>query len=168
MDDVLLLSQSQRGIFAPVAIDLDALCQTIIDELGSNPEHVSRLDYHCGGPTPHLLLDQRLLRQVITNLITNALKYSPPEKQVHIALEQRGAKLILAVCDEGIGIPAADISYLFRPFYRAGNVGKISGTGLGLAIAKEAVERHGGTISVQSELGVGTMFTVSLPVLETT
>ncbi len=167
MDDVLLLSQSQRGIFAPIAINLDALCQTIIDDLRSNPEHASRLDYRCVGPTPHLLLDQRLLRQVITNLITNALKYSPPEKQVHIVLERRGTKLVLAVCDEGIGIPAADISYLFRPFYRAGNVGKISGTGLGLAIAKEAVERHGGTIAVQSEQSVGTMFTVSLPVPET-
>lgn len=166
MDDVLLLSQSQRGIFAPAAIDLDALCQTIIDELRGNPEHASRLDYHCAGPVPQLLLDQRLLRQIITNLITNALKYSPPEKPVHIALEQRETGLVLTVRDEGIGIPEADIHYLFRPFYRAGNVGKISGTGLGLAIVKDAVERHGGHITVQSTVGVGTTFTVTLPMPE--
>lgn len=166
MDDVLLLSQSQRGIFAPATIDLDALCQTIVDELRSNPEHASRLDYACTGPVPQLLLDQRLIRQVITNLITNALKYSPPEQPVHIALEQREKALVLTVRDEGIGIPEADIHYLFRPFYRAGNVGKISGTGLGLAIVKDAVERHGGCITVQSTVGVGTTFTVTLPMPE--
>ncbi len=164
MDDVLLLSQSQRGIFAPIAVDLDALCQTIIDELCSNPANLSRLNYRGCGTAPQILLDQRLLRQVITNLITNALKYSPPEKPVSITLDHQEGNLVLAVSDEGIGIPAADINFLFRPFYRAANVGKLSGTGLGLAIVKDAVERHGGTITVQSVVGVGTTFCVRLPV----
>jgi len=164
LDDILLLSQSQQGIFAPVAIDLDALCRTLMEELSNQAEHSERLKYCCDGPIAQIQLDQRLLRQVITNLVTNALKYSPPEKPVHIALTQQGATLVLTVRDEGIGIPAGDIHYLFRPFYRAGNVGKISGTGLGLAIVKDAIERHNGTISVQSERGVGTTFTVTLPI----
>ena len=71
--------------------------------------------------------------------------------------------LSLTVRDEGIGIPAPDLDHLFEPFHRAVNVGTISGTGLGLVIAKEAVELHGGTITVESQVGIGTAFTITIP-----
>jgi two-component system, OmpR family, sensor histidine kinase VicK len=71
--------------------------------------------------------------------------------------------LIFKVQDEGIGIPEADLNHLFEPFHRAANVGTISGTGLGMVITKEAVELHGGTIIVESQVGTGTTFTVSIP-----
>lgn len=70
---------------------------------------------------------------------------------------------MLQVCDKGIGIPEADMKHLFEPFHRASNVEAIAGTGLGLVIAKEAVDLHNGSITVESRLGVGTTFTVSLP-----
>jgi signal transduction histidine kinase len=70
---------------------------------------------------------------------------------------------MLKVEDEGIGIPEADLKYLFEPFHRAANVGAISGTGLGMVITKEAVELHGGRIAVESQVGTGTSFTVVIP-----
>ena len=133
------------------------------DELAELPGNGDRIRYDC---VPHPLpavFDARLLQQAIGNLLHNALKYSPPDKVVHIALAEEGGQITLRIVDEGIGIPAEDLPHLFEPFHRAANVGAIHGTGLGLAIAKEAIELHGGAIAVESRVGVGTAFIVSLP-----
>ena len=164
MNNVLQLAHSQQSTLVPEQLSLEQLCRTIIDELRSNPTYAMRIDYQANTALPLYALDPRLLRLVITNLITNALKYSPPARSVYVTLEPSAAALVLTVRDEGIGIPESDLAYLFQPFYRAGNVGQIPGTGLGLAIVKEAVERHNGTITVHSTVGVGTTFTVTLPV----
>jgi two-component system, OmpR family, sensor histidine kinase VicK len=104
-----------------------------------------------------------LMRQIISNLVSNALKYSPSDKLIQIKLSCDAGSAICRVSDEGIGIPLGDLPRLFEPFHRGANVGAISGTGLGLSIAKEAVEKHGGTMSVESEVGKGTTFTVMIP-----
>jgi signal transduction histidine kinase len=101
---------------------------------------------------------------VIDNLVSNALKYSPADKSIWIDLSRDDARMVLRVQDEGIGIPDEDLKHLFEPFHRASNVGTISGTGLGLSITKHAVDLHGGTIVPESQPGVGTTFTVTLPV----
>ncbi|HRI47794.1 MAG TPA: sensor histidine kinase, partial [Ignavibacteriaceae bacterium] len=103
--------------------------------------------------------DKKLMRQIVSNLLSNALKYTPDGKRVFVDLSVEGEKLIFRVKDEGIGIPKKDIEYLFVPFHRASNVGTISGTGLGLPITKQAVEIHNGNISVESEINKGTIFT---------
>jgi signal transduction histidine kinase len=100
---------------------------------------------------------------VISNLLSNALKYSSSEKTVYLELSHDSTQIVLKVRDAGIGIPAEDIKGLFEPFQRATNVGTISGTGLGLSIALQAVELHRGKILVESELGVGTTFTLIIP-----
>ena len=82
---------------------------------------------------------------------------------IAITLFTTADSITLSVSDQGIGIPAADLPNLFQPFHRAGNVGQVEGTGLGLSIAKNAIEVHGGTITVESEVGRGTTFTVMLP-----
>ena len=164
MNNVLQLAHSQQSTLVPEQLSLEQLCRTIIDELRSNPTYAMRIDYQGNAALPLYALDPRLLRLVITNLITNALKYSPPARSVYVTLEPSAAALVLTVRDEGIGIPESDLAYLFQPFHRAGNVGQIPGTGLGLAIVKEAVERHNGTITVHSTVGVGTTFMVTLPV----
>jgi signal transduction histidine kinase len=82
-----------------------------------------------------------------------------------VALTYTDTQLILSVQDEGMGIPPNDLAHLFQPFQRATNVSAIGGTGLGLVIVKEAVELHDGTITVTSQLGVGTTFTVTIPTL---
>lgn len=166
MEDVLELAsiQARRVKFDPLPTDLGVLCGTILDEIQPQDKDASRLQYDCDGAMPLAKLDKRLIRQVITNLVTNALKYSPASAEVLVRLTCTDATLILQVVDQGIGIPAADLPYLFQPFHRATNVGVIQGTGLGLVITKEAIELHGGSITVTSHLGVGTTFTVTLPI----
>jgi two-component system NtrC family sensor kinase len=104
------------------------------------------------------------LRQMIGNLLDNAVKYTPPEGVIHIEGEGEGNQVILRVRDSGPGIPAADQPYLFDKFFRASNVPEdLPGTGLGLSIVKSIVDNHDGRIWVESELGQGTTFTVVLP-----
>jgi chemotaxis family two-component system sensor kinase Cph1 len=107
--------------------------------------------------------DEKLLRQIVSNLVSNAIKYSPPESRVEIELDCDTEQAILRVCDHGIGIPESEQAQLFEPFHRASNVGVIAGTGLGLAIVKRAAEAHGGTVTFTSQEAVGTTFTVRLP-----
>ncbi len=109
------------------------------------------------------MLDRKLIRQVISNLVSNAIKYSPDDKPITINLGYKPETVVLTVHDEGIGIPEADLKHLFEPFHRASNVGMISGTGLGLVITKELVDLHGGDIEVDSQVGIGTTMIVSIP-----
>lgn len=164
IEDVLQLTriQSQHIDYNPVTLDPDALCREIVDEFRVRPEVGQRLIYHAQA-VPTLELDNRLMRQIISNLISNAIKYSPKGTTVEVNLEYSEKTLIMTVSDEGIGIPENDLKHLFEPFHRAANVGTISGTGLGLSITKESVEQHGGTITVESEVNVGTVFTVRIP-----
>jgi PAS domain S-box-containing protein len=168
MDDVLQLTRIQSGRveFNPVLIDFDALCQDVIDEFANHPQHQGRLVYTCAEHPVSANVDNRLMRQVISNLVSNALKYSSGEKLVHINLTQDASGMKLIVQDEGIGIPPEDLKRLFEPFHRATNVGTISGTGLGLSITKQAVELHGGSLTVESELNKGAQFMVKLPYRE--
>ncbi|MFN8531122.1 MAG: PAS domain S-box protein [Anaerolineae bacterium] len=165
IDDVLQLTRMQTGRtkFEPAPSDLDALCMQIVNELTDLPDYHNRIRYACSQRPLNAIFDQRLLQQIIINLLHNALKYSPPETSVQITLSQTNGQITLRIEDEGIGIPTEDLKRLFEPFHRAANVGAISGTGLGLVIAKEAIELHGGSITVESEVNVGTTFIVTLP-----
>ncbi|MCK6576945.1 MAG: PAS domain S-box protein [Anaerolineae bacterium] len=166
MEDVLHLARIQAGRveFRPAQHNLDDLCREIIEEFDSSVQHQGRLHYTCDAPPVNADVDVRLMRQVIGNLISNALKYSPIEKPVLVRLSDDGEEQVLSVKDEGIGIPTKDLAHLFEPFHRASNVGAISGTGLGMSITRQAMEMHGGVIMVESEEGRGTTFTVILPV----
>lgn len=108
-------------------------------------------------------MDKKLLRQLLFNLLSNAIKYSPSGSMIEFKLVSRGDQAIFQIQDRGLGIPKEDQPRLFEFFHRAKNVGAIAGTGLGLAIVKQCVDIHGGSITVESEVGVGTRFTVTLP-----
>jgi signal transduction histidine kinase len=108
-------------------------------------------------------MDKNLLRQILANLLSNAIKYSPEGSTVKFDLVCQDEKAIFHIKDEGIGISPEDQQRLFESFQRGSNVGKISGTGLGLTIVKKAVDLHGGQIAVNSEVGVGTTFSVAIP-----
>ncbi|OUQ85036.1 PAS domain-containing sensor histidine kinase [Brevibacillus brevis] len=112
----------------------------------------------------HVLIDPDRMEQVLTNLIDNALRHTPSGGSVTI--RARGDKtLLVEISDTGSGIPQEDLPFVFERFYKADKArtrGRLGGTGLGLAIAKNLVEAHGGTISVQSKLGEGTTFTIAL------
>ena len=166
MEDVLLLArmQARHVEFNPVLLDLDALARSVLDEFQNQAEIKHLLDYLAIEGMHELFLDRKLMRQIISNLVSNAIKYSPAGTVVRMQLQYIDATVILTVSDEGIGIPEADLPHLFEPFHRATNVGTISGTGLGLVITREAVELHGGTITVESQQDVGTTFLIRIPI----
>ncbi|MGB9896518.1 ATP-binding protein, partial [Thermanaerothrix sp.] len=107
------------------------------------------------------------IRQMFEHLLDNAIKYTPPGGQITIHGELEQEQIILQFRDTGIGIPVADLPFIFDKFYRASNAGtEVAGSGLGLAIVKSIVESHQGRIWVESTLGQGTTFTIVLPVME--
>jgi signal transduction histidine kinase len=131
----------------------------------SNLEYRDRLKCE-GSDTANVIFgDSSRLGQVFTNLITNALKYSPVDQDVVIAIDISGEKLKISVADQGMGISEADISRLFTPYFRSSNPGALEreGTGLGLYLSKLIVEEHGGTITVSSQIGEGSTFSIGLP-----
>src|SRR5207237_1666430 len=108
---------------------------------------------------------ENLLRQILTNLLSNAIKYSPDGGTVLFELSCHERVVTFRIQDKGIGISLEDQKQLFEPFYRAANVDKIKGTGLGLSIVKKCVDLHRGEIFVDSQVGLGTTFTVTLPLI---
>jgi adenylate cyclase len=155
--------QARQPDFKPSILNLNTLITSVLDEFRSQPDTKHKILYTCNDPQREVSLDPQLMRQITTNLLSNALKYSPHDKPIDVRLEYIDDAIVFKVSDAGIGIPEADIKHLFEPFHRAANVGAISGTGLGLAITKELVELHGGSIAVESQLKVGTNFTVNIP-----
>jgi two-component system, OmpR family, phosphate regulon sensor histidine kinase PhoR len=116
---------------------------------------------------PKILGNPTRLRQMLSNLLTNAVKYTPDEGWISVYARAEGGQVILQISDNGPGIPAADQPYIFDKFYRASNVpAETPGTGLGLAIVKSIVEYHQGRIWVNSQVGHGATFTVVLPIAQ--
>jgi signal transduction histidine kinase len=116
---------------------------------------------------PPVLIDRDAMEQAISNLLDNAIKYSRDVKQLSITTERRGSDLSIEIADRGIGIPRAEQAKIFEKFYRVGNglVHDVKGSGLGLSLVKHIVEAHNGTISVESEVGKGSRFTILLPLI---
>jgi len=116
---------------------------------------------------PTLEMDPALFGRIVNNLLSNAHKYTPPGGQIEVKLTVEHKQLTLTVSDNGIGIPAEELPWIFEPYHRVSSVAVDSstpGSGLGLAITRALVELMGGTIGVESTVGVGTKFTVTLPV----
>jgi signal transduction histidine kinase len=145
-------------------LNLELLCRQFVKEiqLNINEKNLTFI-FNSIGKFDEELWDEGLLRHILGNLLNNAIKYSLPGGKVLFEVIDRDDSVIFLIQDWGIGIPSEDQTHLFEPFHRANNVDKIPGTGLGLAIAKKCAEAHGGKISVNSEVEVGTTFTVILP-----
>lgn len=116
-------------------------------------------------PMFSMKIDEDLIRQVFTNLIENAIKYSPENSSILISTEEAEGRLVVQVADQGMGIPKGEQNQLFSKFYRSKNVrdGAIKGSGLGLYLSRYFVDLHSGSISVESEPQKGSTFTVELP-----
>ena len=165
LTDVLLVGKAEAGKleFNPALLNLEKFCRDMVEELqlGLSANHSLVLTVEGDGTEAYL--DEKLLWHILSNLLSNAIKYSPPGSEVRLDLVCQASQANLVIRDQGIGIPPADQARLFEAFHRAGNVKDIPGTGLGLTIVKKSVDVHGGTIEVDSQPGVGTTFTIILP-----
>lgn len=164
LNDVLLVGKAEAGKleFKPVPLDFVQFCRDLVEEIQLTTSNHT-IAFQAQATDTHACMDEKILRHILTNLLSNAIKYSPQSSTVHFDIVCNWDTATFQVQDEGIGIPVEDQAQLFNSFHRASNVGNISGTGLGLAIVKKSVDLHGGSIAVQSKLGAGTTFTVTLP-----
>jgi signal transduction histidine kinase len=170
MEDVLTLGkfEAARMTCSPVPVDLAAFCRRCVDEIESATSSSSVVKLTAIDLNGGAVADEGLLSHILTNLLSNAVKYSPPGKTVDFTVCRRGADAEFVVRDSGCGIPPADQARLFTAFHRAGNVSHIAGSGLGLVIVRRCVELHGGNIAFESAEGLGTTFTVTLPLFDGT
>ena len=152
-----------RSNFEPV--NLVQLVREIGEQFASRAEQADR-SFNMDIPveTVHVSGNGTQLRQVIFNLLENALKFTPRTGSISLLLEHSGSEALLTIRDTGIGIPSEDLSHLFERFHRGRNASEYIGNGLGLAIVKAILTRHGGTVTVHSEAGQGTQVDVSLPI----
>jgi signal transduction histidine kinase len=169
LDELLDMTRLEAGW--PVELrcepmDLVALAAQMVAERQARPDG-QRLRFESAETRLVGVWDARRLERVLGNLLDNALKFSSDGVVVEVAqaVEPRlGMCALIHVRDQGVGIPAADLPRLFERFFRGSNVvGRIAGTGIGLAGARQIVEQHGGTLTVVSAEGVGSTFTVALP-----
>lgn len=160
--DAAHLQMGQRLALQVAPLDVGALVQAVARALAAGAddrlllEIDTRADLIVAGDGPRL-------ERVVQNLIGNAIKYSPATRPIHVCVRGQGDGVTICVQDSGVGIPAAELPHIFTPYYRASTSHGIPGTGLGLAGARTIVEQHGGRITVQSRVDVGTTVVVHLP-----
>lgn len=163
VEDLFDLSRFEHGIL-PIDRQVVKL-QDLLSEIGSiqQPEaERKQINLVLKQPDEPILIsvDPPRFTQVMTNLVTNAINYTPNGGRIDLEAESEAEQVIIHVCDTGIGIAADTLEQIFKPFYRGTETS--TGAGLGLSISKEIIELHGGQIAVSSEVGVGTRFSVTL------
>ncbi len=169
LDNILMIGRADAGQleFKPAPVYVDVFCRKLVEEVAKaamqGGNGFGRFHYACARSDEVVWLDEKLLQHVLGNLLSNAFKYSPNGQPVHFDIDSDDKEIRFRIADQGIGIPAEHLPRLFETFHRARNVGNISGTGLGMAIVKRALDLHGGKIRVESEVGCGSTFTVTLP-----
>lgn len=168
MEDVLIMGQAASGrlevTLAP--LNLERFCRDLVAEISLLEAQGNRITLTTEGNCTEALMDERLLSYILSNLLSNALKYSPADSKIQFELKSNTEAQVatFSIQDEGIGIEQEEQSQIFESFYRGKNVQSIPGTGLGLAIVKRCVEQLQGEILVTSTVGVGSKFTVKLPI----
>ncbi|MEM9007478.1 MAG: HAMP domain-containing sensor histidine kinase, partial [Cyanobacteria bacterium P01_F01_bin.86] len=163
--DILLLTRAEAGKleFHPQRIELPDFCQRLAEEVKFNTQSQHSIAVIQQGDSNYAYLDEKLLRAMLMSLLTNAIKYSPQESEIQFRVLGKEGHTCFQIQDQGIGVPAADQQRLFESFHRGQNAKNVSGTGLGLAVVRKCLDLHGGTIDIESQVGIGTTFTVELP-----
>jgi len=166
MDDVLIIGKSEAGklVCEKQPEQVCELTRAMIEEIELIGKGTHTLVFDGPEVDSEVWLDRKLYRQIVTNLVTNALKYSPKGSTVYVSLKVDSEYISLMVKDEGIGIHESDIRQLFQPFFRAKNVRDTPGTGLGMPIVKRSVDAHNGSVQIDSKENVGTLVTVNLDI----
>jgi len=164
LNDFLSLDKLEQGIveIEPEIFDIEIFLVDVLEAVQSHKKKGQQVTFSHTGQK-QLMLDQKKLRYIMINLLSNAMKYSDEEKEIEVSTFNESDKITIVVKDHGIGIPSNEQKLLFNKFFRAGNTGNISGTGLGLTIVKRYVELMHGTIHFISKTGEGTTFSIVLP-----
>ena len=165
LEEVLTLSRADSGRQKAElgTLNLGDFVRRIVDELRLADQDAHPLEVTVEGDVARFVTDQAALRHIVSNLVANALRYSPQGEPVTVRVRAEPWRVVVEVEDRGIGIPESDRARVFEPFERGSNVGPIKGTGLGLNIVKRMAELLGGSVSVDSAPGRGSRFTVELP-----
>jgi PAS domain S-box-containing protein len=164
LNDFLSVGRIEEGKIQvrPVSFDLNVFFRNVIQEMQGMIKEKQQIDYHHTG-IPNITLDPSLLKHIAMNLLSNAIKFSAGDTTIRVRSSCDENKLKLVVADNGIGMSREDQQHLFERFYRGANAGDVQGTGLGLHIISKYTELMNGSISCESELGIGTTFTIILP-----
>jgi signal transduction histidine kinase len=162
LNDFLSLGILEEGkaVFQPATIDLVHLSKLVVDEIKTSKKDGQKIVIDHDQPTILVTLDPKLIRHILVNLISNAIKYSAENTIVDIMITSQDNKVLIQVSDQGIGIPSEEYDNMFDRFFRAKNADNIQGTGLGLHIVKQYTELMGGTVWFKSEVGKGSTFFV--------
>ncbi len=162
--DMLALTRAEAGLdFQPKSIDLEKLCDSLVEDIEFSSGAKQNLIFISECQTKFATVDEKMLRSIINNLLYNAIKYSPDESDIYFNLSSKPGQVILQIQDQGIGIDLEEEKYIYEPFSRSPKVSDIPGTGLGLAVVQKCVDLHGGSITLTSQVGVGSIFTVKIP-----
>ncbi|MBU7583833.1 MAG: PAS domain-containing sensor histidine kinase [Nostoc sp. TH1S01] len=164
LDEILFYAKAEatKLNFEPELLELVNLCNKLIAQIQmSNLSH--ELNFICTHTHLQAYIDKKILETILKNLLDNAIKYSPSGSMINMTLSRNKESVIFQVTDQGIGIPLGDQERIIEPFYRGSNTDTIPGTGLGLAIVKSLVDLHGGQMTLESEVGLGTTFRIMLP-----
>lgn len=167
LDDILFFSKAESAKlnFEPKPLELIQFCNDLVAQMQMSVSQIP-INFVSQDRCLTPCIDKKLLEPILKNLLDNAIKYSTSKIAVDLKLFCKNGKVIFQVKDRGIGIPVVDQQRIFEPFYRGSNIDSISGTGLGLSILKTLVDLHHGQVSVESEVGVGSTFTVILPLIK--
>lgn len=167
LDDILFFSKAEAAKIncEPKPLELVGFCNDLVAQMQMSVRQIP-INFVSKDNSLTACIDKKLLEPILKNLLDNAIKYSPSHIAIDLNLYCKNEKVIFQVKDRGIGIPVADQQRIFEPFYRGTNIDSIPGTGLGLSILKTLVDLHHGQVFVESQVDVGTTFTVMLPLIK--
>jgi PAS domain S-box-containing protein len=167
MNDFLSIGSLDEGGQIKVSysrVEINSFLKDLVGELHSIKKPGQQIDFSFAGQDATLMMDRVILTNILRNLVSNAVKYSPDETSIKVSCSLAVDYLIISIEDHGIGIPDQEQPEIFKRFYRAENVTNIQGTGLGLNLVKKYVKLLNGTIAFKSKVNEGTTFTLTLPV----
>jgi len=166
LTDILILTRAESGNLSCQLepLDIEAFCLNLVEDFQFINKNNTPIKFVSQGLMIRPYLDEKLLYSILSNLLLNAIKYSPTGAGISLILWKDSDRIVFQVRDHGIGIADEDRGKIYEPFYRGQNVENIIGTGLGLAVVKKCVELHRGEIALDSQVDKGTSFTVKLPI----
>jgi PAS domain S-box-containing protein len=170
LDDILLINRGERGKieFSPSCIDLKQFCEGIVEEFLLQVQLTHKIVFRYSAVSNIYNVDTSLLRYILNNILSNAIKYTLSKGVIHIDVIMKKNLICFKIKDNGIGIEETDMPKLFEPFFRGTNTQSIKGTGLGLSIVKRCIEIHGGFIRINSKINKGTIVNFSIKPAELT